>query len=359
MVKIDFTLLFLTICLSLLSLINFFSVSYYLSLKLFNNPFYYFWQFFVKITLLGFLFYFIGFNIAKKFISYKKIFILITFFLYFLIILAFLPPFRLENATAARWLDLKFVTLQPSELIKPFAIIFLIFLFSLNNKFSIYQKIILFFLTIIILITPIFLQPSFSNVLIIFSTLFIVFLVYLKNFKEFFISLLFALIFILILILLASFWGYRKERLLSFLSGGTFHQEKYFQLEQSLIAVSSGGLFGKGLGNSEIKIIGLPQMLTDNIFSIFAEENGFIGVVFILLLFYFLILKIILIGIQSNNWRKPFAFGVSLWLLLQTFLHIASNIGLFVPTGVILPFFSYGASGQIAIYFSLGLLSRK
>jgi cell division protein FtsW len=83
------------------------------------------------------------------------------------------------------------------------------------------------------------------------------------------------LILALILVLIGNFWSYRKERFLSFLTKGKVYEEKYFQVEQSISAISSGGLFGKGLGKSEIKIIGLPQMLTDSIFAIYAEETGF------------------------------------------------------------------------------------
>jgi len=155
-----------------------------------------------------------------------------------------------------------------------------------------------------------------------------------------------------------SFWKYRQERIISFFTQGKLHQERIFQLKQTTLAISSGGLLGKGLGKSQMKIIMIPQMLTDSIFSIYAEETGFIGSLFLVFLFFFLFLKILQLGFSNPNIEKTaFSLGVFTWLTLQTFLHLISNLGLFVPTGVVLPFFSLGASSQIAISFSLGLIS--
>jgi cell division protein FtsW len=359
MIKIDTFLIILVIILSFLGLINFFSASFYFSLKNFNDPYFYFKKFFLRITLLGTILFLLGNILAKNIFRYKKLLIFLFFLFYFSIFLGFLPQFRLAQVTAFRWVNLGFVSFQPSEIIKPLAILFFIFLFSGLKKFSLIQKIFVFVLFSLILLLPIYFQPSLSNVLIIFTSTLIVFANYLKSTKEIIFSCLVFLILALILVLIGNFWSYRKERFLSFLTKGKVYEEKYFQVEQSISAVSSGGLFGKGLGKSEIKIIGLPQMLTDSIFAIYAEETGFFGSLILILLFFLLISTIILIGAKSEDWQRPFALAIAFWLFLQTFLHISSNTGFFIPTGVILPFFSYGPSGQLAIYFSLGLLSRN
>ena len=358
MIKIDKFTLILVIILSFLGLINFFSASFYFSLKNFDDPYFYLKKFFFRITLLGTLLFLIGNYLAKNLLHYKRILIFLFFLFYFSIFLGFLPPFRLPEVTASRWVNLGPISFQPSEIIKPLAILFFIFLFSSFKKFSLLQKNLIFAFSSFFLILPIYLQPSLSNVFIIFSSLLIVFLNYLKSKKEIFLSILIFIVLALILILAGSFWGYRKERLISFLTKGKVHQEKYFQPQQAISAVSSGGLFGKGLGKSEIKIMGLPQMLTDSIFAVYAEETGFLGSIILIILFFLLIFRIILIGVKNEDWRKPFCFAFGWWLFFQTFLHLSSNIDLFVPTGVILPFFSYGPSGQLAIYFSLGLISR-
>jgi cell division protein FtsW len=359
MIKIDKFLLILVIVLSFLGLVNFFSASSYFSLKNFNDSYFYFQKFFIRITLLGTILFLLGNLLAKNLFRYKKLLIFLFFLFYFSIFLGFLPSFRFSEASAFRWVNLGFISFQPSEIIKPLAILFFIFLFSGLKKFSLIQKIFVFVLFSLILLLPIYLQPSLSNVLIIFTSTLFVFVNYLKSTKEIIFSGLVFLILVLILVLIGNFWSYRKERFLSFLTKGKVYEAKYFQVEQSISAVSSGGLFGKGLGKSEVKIIGLPQMLTDSIFAIYAEETGFFGSLILIILFFLLISRIILIGAKSEDWQKPFSFALSFWLFLQTFLHISSNIGLFVPTGVILPFFSYGPSGQLAIYFSLGLISRN
>ncbi|GIW67428.1 MAG: putative lipid II flippase FtsW [Candidatus Parcubacteria bacterium] len=358
MLKIDKFLLVLVFILSLLGLINFFSASYYFSLKNFNDPYFYFLRFLIRITLLGILLFFIGYFLAPKIHRYKKFIIFIFFLVYFSIFLGFLPQFKLAGATASRWVNLGPFSFQPSEIIKPLAILFYIFLFAGLKNFSLIQKNLIFILSSFFLILPIYLQPSLSNVLIIFSSILIVFLSFLKSNKEIFITLFIFLILVLILALISTFWSYRKERLLSFLTKGKLFEEKYFQIEQSILGISSGGISGKGLGRSEMKIIGLPQMLTDSIFTIYAEETGFIGSLLLVILFFFLILRIILIGLKGGDWKKPFCFSFAWWIFFQTFLHLSSNSGLIAPTGVILPFFSYGPSGQLAIYFSLGLISR-
>jgi cell division protein FtsW len=360
LVNVDKWTLFLVIFLSALGIVNFFSASYYYSLKNFNSPYFYFLRFLLRITFLGFLFFLIGNILARDLRKYKRLFFILFLILYLSLLLSFLPQFRLPQASSARWLNLGFISFQPSELIKPLAILIFIFILLQSKKPDFNKKIINFFAFSIFLLTPIFLQPSFSNVMIILASLITVFFTFLKTKKEFFETILVFILFFLILVLIAFNWGYRKERILSFLTKGELHGEKYFQVTISQIGISSGSVLGKGLGRSETKIIGIPQLLTDSIFVVYAEELGFVGSLFLILLFLILIITIIYRGIKSNDEiKKFFCFGVSSWILVQTFFHLASNVGLIVPTGVVLPFFSYGASSQLAIYFSLGIISRN
>lgn len=354
----DTFLIFLVISFTILGLINFFSASYYYSLIKFGNPYYYFLNnFLIKTTFVGLLIFIIGSFFGKNFFKFKKLFFLTFFIIYFFLILAFIPIFRLEE-TSARWLKLGSFSFQPSEIIKPFSLLFFIFILSELKKSLLLIKILFFILFLIFLLLPILLQPSLSNVLIIFLSLVAVYFTFMKSKKDFFISLLVFFLFLLVIILISTFWSYRKERFLSFITKGQVFKEKYFQVEQSMIAISSGGLVGKGLGKSEMKIIGLPQMLTDSIFAIYAEEWGFLGSLLYIFLLSLLILRILFLGIKTQKLEKlAFSLGVCSWLFLQTFIHLSSNSALFVPTGVILPFFSQGASGQLAIYFSLGIIN--
>jgi len=199
MIKIDKFLLVLVIVLSLLGLINFFSASFYFSLKNFNNPYSYFQKFFLRITILGTILFLLGNLLAKSLFRYKKLLIFLFFLFYFSIFLGFLPQFRLPEASAFRWVHLGFISFQPSEIIKPLAILFFIFLFSGLKKFSLIQKISIFIGASLILLLPIYFQPSLSNVLIIFVSTLIVFVNYLKSTKEIIFSGLVFLVFVLIL----------------------------------------------------------------------------------------------------------------------------------------------------------------
>lgn len=348
---------FIVFLFSLLALINFFSVSYFYSLKFFNNPLYFFERFAFKVTLSGIAVFIIGNILSKKIFTNQRITLFLFFILYLSLILVFLPPFSAHDSVH-RWLNLGFISFQPSELIKPIAILFIIFISSNMKKLSLINKIFIFLVFLLALIIPIFFQPALSNIAILASSLILVFFIFLSNKKEFFLSILVFLILMILILLFSTQWEYRKERFISFLTKGSLFSEKYFQVQQSMLAVSLGGLWGKGIGNSDIKISGLPQMLTDSIFAIYAEEFGFMGSLLLLFLYLWLILRIILLGKKVNHIEKAsFALAVSLWLTLQIFIHISSNIGLFIPTGVVLPFLSYGASAQLAIYFSLGIIS--
>jgi cell division protein FtsW len=359
MFKFNKIILILVILLSFLGLVIFFSASYYYSLKNFNNPYFYFFHFFSKITLLGFLFFLAGNFLSQRLRKFKKILFLVFILIYFSMFLAFLPQFKISSTSAARWVNLGFTSFQPSEIIKPFALLFLIFLILKFKKLPLFQRITIFIVFLLFILGPIYFQPAFSNGLIILMSLGSAFLASLNSKREVFISFILFFLIALLFAFVSIFWEYRVERITSFLTKGKLYEERYFHLEIAQLGISEGGLFGKGLGRSETKIIGIPQLLTDSIFVVYAAELGFIGSVILIFLFFLLILMIIYKGIKSNDEiNKLFSFGTATWIFSQTFLHLASNVGLIVPTGVILPFFSYGASGQLAIYFSLGIISR-
>lgn len=357
--KIDFTLLFIVCILSLLGLINFFSVSIGESLKNAKFPLWYFFLFVIKVTFLGAVAFIVGFLLSKNFNDHKKIFFLGFYVLYLsLLLLLFFPWLTVEEATSKRWLNLGFITIQPAELIKPFVILFFIYFLNNFKKNPISHRLTIFILFLLVISVPILLQPALSNLMIIIAPLVVIFFKSLSRWQETFYSFITLLLFIVLIISLSLLWSYRLERALAFFSKGEVYEEKFFQVWQTMLAVSEGGFWGKGLGLSEAKKNNIPQIMTDSIFAIYAAEFGFLGSLILIILFLLLIWRIISLGQNAGSTIKEyFSLGVASWLLLQFFLHISSNIGLFIPTGVILPFFSYGASGQIAIYFSLGIIS--
>lgn len=153
------------------------------------------------------------------------------------------------------------------------------------------------------------------------------------------------------------FVGYRRERIFSFLdpfatAGGTG-----YQLVQSFLAVGSGGWFGKGLGNSELKLEYLPAAHTDFIFSIMCEEVGLLGGVVILGFFCWLLVRgVSLARVAKTHFHSLVIFGLTITICMQAFFNMAMAIGLLPTKGIALPFFSYGGSSVIMTLVMMGII---
>ncbi len=152
---------------------------------------------------------------------------------------------------------------------------------------------------------------------------------------------------------------YQKDRILVFLNPLHDLQGAGYNAYQSVVAVGSGKIFGKGIGyGTQSKLHFLPEYQTDFIFAAFAEEWGFVGVLLLFTLFGILFARIIHIGIKSNdNYVKLFAVGVFAFLFTHFTVNVGMNIGLLPITGITLPFLSYGGSHLIVEFASLAILS--
>lgn len=151
---------------------------------------------------------------------------------------------------------------------------------------------------------------------------------------------------------------YQKARILAFLNPEIDPFGRAWQMIQSIIAVGSGGLWGKGLGHgSQTQLNFLPEQQTDFIFAALAEELGFIGVVLVVGLFSLLFFRILKISLQApDNFGRMLSIGVCLMLLVHIIINIGMNIGLIPITGIPLPFLSYGGSSLLTNLIALGIL---
>ncbi|MBI4655743.1 MAG: putative lipid II flippase FtsW [Elusimicrobia bacterium] len=150
---------------------------------------------------------------------------------------------------------------------------------------------------------------------------------------------------------------YRIKRLKAMLSPMDSAVEQSHQLVQSLLAVGSGGWFGKGPGASQLKLLYLPEAHTDYIFPIMAEELGLVGALFITLLFFMFLVRGLKISQNASSFFYSIvALGITLTITFQAFFNIGMSIGLLPTKGVGLPFFSYGGSSIVLTLFSAGLL---
>ncbi len=256
---------------------------------------------------------------------------------------------------SSRWLILGVFRVQPSELIKPFLILQAANLFAQWKRIKNGQKLLelsLFGIVIILILK----QPNLSTAALIGSLIWMMALSAGVHFRS--------------LIASASLGAslgvysivrheYQLLRVTSFLNPWEDPQGNGYQLIQSLLAIGSGGMFGEGYGLSTQKLLYLPFLNTDFIFSVFAEEFGFAGsfmLIIFLLLVAFLGLRISLFS--RNNYSKLIAIGCSTIIIGQSILHLAVTSGSIPTTGLPLPFISYGGNSLISNFLIAGILLR-
>ncbi len=256
---------------------------------------------------------------------------------------------------AQRWVNLFFFKLQTSELIKLlFPAFFAHYLQTHKNTESISFKHFIPIIGVLLLSTFLILkQPDLGTGLIVFSSGLI--LLWLAGInKKFF---LYGAITLLITTPFSWHFlkDYQKKRITTFLGQGKNEKERY-QIEQSHIAIGSGGLLGKGfLKGTQNRLLFLPESRTDFIFSVLSEEFGFIGSFFVLLLYLMLFLRIISqIYLMQTPIMQLFAIGLTIHIMLSTIINLGMVVGLLPIVGIPLPLMSYGLSNLWITFISLG-----
>ncbi len=201
-------------------------------------------------------------------------------------------------------------------------------------------------------------QPDLGSALMLASIWF--FVVLLSGISK---KHLFAL-FAIAALLAFSAWNfalqdYQKKRILVFLDPLTDLQGSGYNAYQSIVAVGSGGLLGKGIGfGTQSKLHFLPEYQTDFIFAAFAEEWGLLGALLLLTLFAILVFRIVQLGARAkDNFVRLFSIGLAAMLITHFSINVGMNIGLLPITGITLPFVSYGGSHLITEFLALGILS--
>ena len=276
----------------------------------------------------------------------------------FLILLLAVKYFGLTSSGSQRWLNLYFMNLQPSELMKIGLILFLSKYYHRIPIESI-NKLRFLFLPIFVLIFPVLLvimQPDLGTSLLIAAGGLVVAWLAGVRVKFFAYSLL---IFIALLPIAISFLKpYQKARILTFLNPEKDPLGAGYQIIQSKIAIGSGGLFGKGfLNGSQSYLDYLPEKHTDFIFTLFSEEFGFFGSVFILLLYGIIVSRIISIGnVTRSNFGKLYCYSFATAFFIYVVVNMGMVLGLLPIVGSPLPILSYGGSSMMAIMFGLGIV---
>ena len=278
-----------------------------------------------------------------------------------LLVLVFIPGIGIENYGARRWIGLGFFSIQPSEIAK-FVLVFFCAV-HLSENYDRVKK----FKTLIppLLVGGLFcglviLEPNMSITMCIGLVLIIMLFLGGISFKHFACLAVPGVLAVPALIFMEP---YRVKRLMAFLNPWASPQAEGFQLIQSLYGLGAGGLFGVGLFNSRQKYSFLPFAESDFIFSIIGEELGFIGAMFIVLVFVVLVACLIIIARRAKTrFGMLFVAGVASVIAVQTILNIAVVTGSIPPTGLPLPFISAGSTSLIVFMSAIGLclnISKK
>lgn len=305
--------------------------------------------------LPGLLIFYIALRINYEW--YRKfawVFLLLSFILLIMVLATNLGN---EFGTARSWIDLGGVSFQPSEFVKLFFILFLAGWFDRKGKeVESFSTTTIPFIVVLSLISLLIIkQPDFGTLSIIVIIALSMFFVAGAKLTHL-IAIMLAGGSVLAVMIKAA--PYRMNRFIAWLNPDIDPQGIGWQIKQSLIAVGSGGWFGVGLGSSKQKSY-LPMAANDSIFSIMAEELGFIFTVVILALFVTLMYRGFLIARKSDDdFAKLVAIGITVWISVQIFINIAGMLQLFPLTGVPLTFMSLGGSNLVITLLGMGILAN-
>jgi cell division protein FtsW len=350
---IDFWLLFTVVILLATGLITMFSASMPYANREYGDLAYILKNQ-LKFALLGLVALFITANIDYHF--YRKFTIPIFGFALFLLILVLVPGFHGNDPKIRRWLYIGPINFQPSEIMKIALIMFFAHLMSKYdyNVPKFFKGFLLYFVIFGIVAVLLIKEPHLSCTIIVFAiTVVMLFCAGAKIFH----FILPGIPALAGLAYVALFTDYMKDRLLSFKDPFMYKSDIGWQVVQSLYAIGTGGLFGKGLGKSMQKFLYLPEPHNDFIFAIIAEELGFVGCVAILLLFLMFMWRGIRIALYApDRYGSLIAVGITSLIGVQCILNIAVVTASVPATGVALPLFSYGGTALVLFLAEIGIL---
>ena len=351
--SIDYTLLIVVLLLLSLGLIMVLSASSPTALSEGKSTYSYFIKqaIFAVIGLIAMFFISkIDFKIYKRF--YKIAYILAIVLLVLVLLIG------KEVGGAKRWIYItSSFSFQPSEIVKFLMIIFYAGILTKNrDKLHFFGKGLIWHLLFLVPIAILLiLEPHLSATIVIAGICIIMMIMAGCKFWQMVVSGLCVGVPALIAIIMSN--TYQLQRVLTFLDPWSDALGDGWQVIQSLYAIGSGGLFGVGLGQSKQKFLYLPEPQNDFIFSVLAEELGFVGCVFVIVLFAILIWRGILIAMKSPDmFGSLLAIGITALIAIQVIINIAVVTSSMPATGMQLPFFSYGGTALFILLCEIGVL---
>ena len=326
------------------------STSLIASDKLNTNSYFFFFKHLIYI-FIGIIIIFVFSSLKTNQLFYY------SYFLFFitLISLFIVPIIGVEVKGSKRWIDLFFLPrFQPIELLKPFLIIVLSSILCSVRSSNLYLKYLLSVVLVSIISLFLVMQPDIGQtLLIVFSWAVLIFTSGINIFILFGLSI-FASISLSYLIIYVPKFDYIQSRIFSFFNRDTGTHN--FQSDKAIESITSGGYFGKGIGEGTLKNR-VPEAHTDYIISVISEEFGVVAIMLILLLFLIFIYMVFKkINYEKNEKTKLVLIGCVSLILMQATIHVGVNIRLFPTTGMTLPFLSYGGSSIVSISILSGII---
>lgn len=350
--KLDFLLVGAVITLCIIGIVMVKSASSFSALKNYNDENYFFKKQIVGV-LLG-----LAVAVAIQFVTIEKLKKLKYVFLGVSILslaVLFIPGVGKTSYGANRWINLGFITIQPSEIAKFGFIIYSASVMSeMKHDPKKFRSMLPTLIAGVSMCVLIMLEPNMSITICVGLTMIVMLFIGGASIKN---MLLIAIPIILAVPLLIIVEPYRMKRLTAFLDPWSEPLGEGFQLIQSLYALGSGGWTGLGYGNSRQKYLFLPFAESDFILSIIGEEMGLVFCIFILILYLIIIIRGLKIAKNADTRFKCYlACGITVLIAIQAFMNVAVVTGSIPPTGLPLPFISAGSTSLIAFLSAVGIL---
>ncbi len=349
----DLKLLLSIVALVAFGLLMLLSASSVIGLDFQGDPQYYFKHQLINGVLPGFVFMLIAMIVPYEF--WKKLVLPLIVCSLVLLFLVFVPGVGTAYNGASRWIAVGPITLQPSEIAKIAMVLYLALLFANRKKDSGLESAFKPFAVIVVLLALLIMkQPDLGTLMVVFLTAIMIYFMAGAKIKSMAALLLVTALAAATFIVISP---YRTARVEIFLDPEKDPSGTGYQVNQAIMAVGSGGIWGFGFGQSRQKFRYLPEPAGDSIFAVTAEELGFVRMTGFILLYGFMVFRGFRVASRApDEFSRLVAGGITSWFLVQMLVHAGANVALIPLTGVPLPFVSYGGTALAISLFSVGIV---
>lgn len=358
----DYNILIIVALLVIFGLIMIYSTSSYNALNEYNDPYHYLKRQGVAVIGGILAMIFTIFFPLKIFMKFSELIYVVSLVAVVLV----LSPLGRSEGGATRWIYIGPISIQSAELVK-ISIILLLATFICKYNSSLLNKWkILFAFMVPALVGAgmiFFITNNLSSAIIVVGIAFVMLFVASPNYSKFFaivgavVAVAVMAVMLIVRMANSSDGNFRVVRVLAWLDPEAYSNDTGYQILQSLYAIGSGGIFGKGLGESMQKLGFIPESQNDMIFSIICEELGLCGAFMLIFLFGLLLWRMMLVAINTRNKAGCLVVvGIIAHIAIQVVLNIAVVTNSIPNTGISLPFISYGGSSVLCLLVEIGLV---